>query len=140
MITITETQLDIQSFTDYVLGDQNGAVNTFLGVTRNSTDGRAVVKLEYECYLPMAQKKLEEIKNEAVRKWEISSVAIGHRIGTLDIGETSLVVAVSGPHRAAVFEVCQYIVDRIKEIVPIWKKEFFEDGAIWGESPGSESQ
>ena len=140
MITITETQLDIQSFTDYVLGDQNGAVNTFLGVTRNSTDGRAVVKLEYECYLPMAQKKLEEIKNEAVRKWEISSVAIGHRIGTLDIGETSLVVAVSGPHRVAVFEVCQYIVDRIKEIVPIWKKEFFEDGAIWVESPGSESQ
>ena len=140
MITITETQLDIQSFTDYVLGDQNGAVNTFLGVTRNSTDGRAVVKLEYECYLPMAQKKLEEIKNEAVRKWEISSVAIGHRIGTLDIGETSLVVAVSGPHRAAVFEVCQYIVDRIKEIVPIWKKEFFEDGAIYVESPGSESQ
>ena len=140
MITITETQLDIQSFTDYVLGDENGAVNTFLGVTRNSTDGREVVKLEYECYLPMAQKKLEEIKNEAVRKWEISSVAIGHRIGTLDIGETSLVVAVSGPHRAAVFEVCQYIVDRIKEIVPIWKKEFFEDGAIWVESPGSESQ
>ena len=140
MITITETQLDIQSFTDYVLGDQNGAVNTFLGVTRNSTDGRAVVKLEYECYLPMAEKKLEEIKNEAVRKWEISLVAIGHRIGTLDIGETSLVVAVSGPHRAAVFEVCQYIVDRIKEIVPIWKKEFFEDGAIWVESPGSESQ
>ena len=140
MITITETQLDIQSFTDYVLGDQNGAVNTFLGVTRNSTNGRAVVKLEYECYLPMAQKKLEEIKNEAVRKWEISSVAIGHRIGTLDIGETSLVVAVSGPHRAAVFEVCQYIVDRIKEIVPIWKKEFFEAGAIWVESPGSESQ
>ena len=140
MITITETQLNIQSFTDYVLGDQNGAVNTFLGVTRNSTNGRAVVKLEYECYLPMAQKKLEEIKNEAVRKWEISSVAIGHRIGTLDIGETSLVVAVSGPHRAAVFEVCQYIVDRIKEIVPIWKKEFFEDGAIWVESPGSESQ
>ena len=140
MITITETQLNIQSFTDYVLGDQNGAVNTFLGVTRNSTNGRAVVKLEYECYLPMAQKKLEEIKNEAVRKWEISSVAIGHRIGTLDIGETSLVVAVSGPHRAAVFEVCQYIVDRIKEIVPIWKKEFFEDGAIWVEFPGSESQ
>ena len=140
MITITETQLDIQSFTDYVLGDENGAVNTFLGVTRNSTDGRAVVKLEYECYLPMAQKKLEEIKNEAVRKWEISSVAIGHRIGTLDIGETSLVVAVSGPHRAAVFEVCQYIVDRIKEIVPIWKKEIFEDGAIWVEIPGSESQ
>ena len=140
MITITETQLDIQSFTDYVLGDENGAVNTFLGVTRNSTDGRAVVKLEYECYLPMAQKKLEEIKNEAVRKWEISSVAIGHRIGTLDIGETSLVVAVSGPHRAAVFEVCQYIVDTIKEIVPIWKKELFEDGAIWVESPGSESQ
>ena len=140
MITITETQLNIQSFTDYVLGDQNGAVNTFLGVTRNSTDGRAVVKLEYECYLPMAQKKLEEIKNEAVRKWEISSVAIGHRIGTLYIGETSLGVAVSGPHRTAVFEVCQYIVDRIKEIVPIWKKEFFEDGAIWVESPGSESQ
>ena len=140
MITITESELDVQSFTDSVHGDENGAVNAFLGVTRNSTDGRAVIKLEYECYLPMAQKKLEEIRLEAIEKWKISSVAIGHRIGALAIGETSLVVAVSGPHRSPVFEVCQYIVDRIKEVVPIWKKEFFEDGAIWVDSIQCESQ
>ena len=140
MIIITEDQLDIQSFTDYVVGNENGAINTFLGVTRNVTDGKSVLKLEYECYLPMAQKTLEQIRDEAIVKWDVSSVSIGHRIGTLDIGEISLVVAVSGPHRADVFKVCQYIVDRIKEIVPIWKKEFFEDGAIWVESPGSESQ
>ena len=140
MITITESELDVQSFTDSVLGDENGAVNTFLGVTRNSTDGIAVIKLEYECYLPMAQKKLEEIRLEAIEKWKISSVAIGHRIGTLAIGETSLVVAVSGPHRSPVFEVCQYIVDKIKEVVPIWKKEFFEDGAIWVDSTQCESR
>tara|TARA_B100001013_G_scaffold209918_1_gene127584 strand:- start:761 stop:1198 length:438 start_codon:yes stop_codon:yes gene_type:complete len=140
MITITESELDIQSFTDCVLGNENGAVNTFLGVTRNSTGGRAVIKLEYECYLPMAQKKLEEIRLEAIEKWKISSVAIGHRVGTLGIGETSLVVAVSGPHRSPVFEVCQYIVDRIKEVVPIWKKEFFEDGAIWVDPTRCEPQ
>ena len=140
MITITESELDIQSFTDCVLGNENGAVNTFLGVTRNSTGGRAVIKLEYECYLPMAQKKLEEIRLEAIEKWKISSVAIGHRVGTLGIGETSLVVAVSGPHRSPGFEVCQYIVDRIKEVVPIWKKEFFEDGAIWVDPTRCEPQ
>ena len=140
MITITESELDIQSFTDCVLGNENGAVNTFLGVTRNSTSGRAVIKLEYECYLPMAQKKLEEIRLEAIEKWKISSVAIGHRVGTLAIGETSLVVAVSGPHRSPVFEVCQYIVDRIKEDVPIWKKEFFEAGAIWVDSTRCEPE
>ena len=134
MIQITENKLDIKIFTDSVLGDANGAVNTFLGVTRNSTSGKTVTKLEYECYLPMAKKKLEEVRLEALEKWDVNSVAVGHRIGTLGIGEISLVVAVSGPHRAAVFEVCKYIVDRIKEVVPIWKKEFFEDGAIWVES------
>jgi len=134
MIQITENKLDIKIFTDSVLGDANGAVNTFLGVTRNSTSGKTVTKLEYECYLPMAKKKLEEVRLEALEKWDVNSVAVGHRIGTLGIGEISLVVVVSGPHRAAVFEVCKYIVDRIKEVVPIWKKEFFEDGAIWVES------
>jgi len=139
MIQITENRLDEKKFTNSVMGDVNGAVNTFLGVTRNSTSGKSVTKLEYECYLPMAQKKLEEIRLEALEKWDVDSVAIGHRIGTLNIGETSLVVAVSGPHRAPVFEVCKYIVDRIKEVVPIWKKEFFEDGAIWVDSTECDS-
>ena len=140
MIIITEAQLDIQSFTNSVLGDENGAVNTFLGVTRNSTAGRAVIKLEYECYLPMAQKQLEEIRTETFGKWKVTSISIGHRIGTIEIGETSLVVAVSGPHRSPVFEGCKYIVDRIKEVVPIWKKEFFEDGSVWVDSTNCESQ
>ena len=140
MIIITEAELDIQSFTNGILADENGAVNTFLGVTRNSTAGRAVIKLEYECYLPMAQKTLGKIRIEALEKWEVSSIAIGHRIGSLGIGEISLVVAVSGPHRSPVFEVCKYIVDRIKEVVPIWKKEFFEDGSVWVDSTNCESK
>ena len=140
MIIITEAELDIESLTNSILGDENGAVNTFLGVTRNSTAGRAVIKLEYECYLPMAQKTLEAIRIEALEKWEVSSIAIGHRIGNLGVGETSLVVAVSGPHRSPVFEVCKYIVDRIKEVVPIWKKEFFQDGAVWVDSTNCESK
>jgi molybdopterin synthase catalytic subunit len=140
MIIITEAELDIESLTNSILGDENGAVNTFLGVTRNSTAGRPVIKLEYECYLPMAQKILEAIRIEALEKWEVSSIAIGHRIGNLGVGETSLVVAVSGPHRSPVFEVCKYIVDRIKEVVPIWKKEFFQDGAVWVDSTNCESK
>ena len=115
----------------------NGAVVTFLGTTRDSTDGRRVLHLEYEGYRPMTDRKLEEVRDEIRDRWSIEDVAIAHRLGRLEIGDISLVVAVSSPHRADAFAACNYAVDRIKQVVPIWKKEFFEDGEVW---VGSESE
>ena len=116
---------------------RNGAVVTFLGTTRSSTDDRKVLHLEYEAYEPMARKKLAEIADKMRERWEVD-VAIAHRLGRLEIGETSLVVAVASPHRSEAFAACQYSVDRIKQTVPIWKKEFFEGGeGLGGESGGT---
>ena len=131
MIHITHEPLDPESITAKVSGDSNGAVLTFLGTTRNVTRDRKVLYLEYEAYRPMADKMLAEIAAEMKRKWPVEDVAIAHRLGRLEIGETSLVVAVAAGHRKEAFAACQYSVDRIKQIVPIWKKEFFEDGEVW---------
>ena len=111
--------------------DTNGAVLTFLGTTRSFTRGRRVLHLEYEAYRPMADNKLAEIADEIRERWDVEDVAIAHRLGRLEIGDISLVVAVASPHRERAFEACQYSVDRIKQIVPIWKKEYFEGGEVW---------
>ena len=131
MIEITHEVLDPERITAGVRADSNGAVVTFLGSTRSSNEGRNVLHLEYEGYEPMAKKKLAEIADEIRERWDIQDVAITHRLGRLEIGEISLVVAVASPHRKEAFEACQYCVDRIKQIVPIWKKEFFEGGEVW---------
>jgi molybdopterin synthase catalytic subunit len=131
VIEISHTALDPEAITARVRSDSNGAVVTFLGTTRDSTDGRGVLHLEYEAYQPMADQKLAEIADEMKDRWGIEDIAIAHRLGKLEIGEISLVVAVASPHRADAFAACQYSVDRIKQIVPIWKKEFFEDGEVW---------
>ena len=131
MIEISHTALEPEAITARVRSDSNGAVVTFLGTTRDSTDGRGVLHLEYEAYQPMADQKLAEIADEMKDRWGIEDIAIAHRLGKLEIGEISLVVAVASPHRADAFAACQYSVDRIKQIVPIWKKEFFEDGEVW---------
>ncbi|MDA1347691.1 MAG: molybdenum cofactor biosynthesis protein MoaE [Chloroflexi bacterium] len=136
MIEILHTALDPEAITARVRSDSNGAVVTFLGTTRDSTDGRRVLHLEYEAYQPMADQKLAEIADEMRDRWGIEDIAIAHRLGKLEIGDISLVVAVASPHRADAFAACQYSVDRIKQIVPIWKKEFFGDGEVW---VGSES-
>ena len=135
MIEVTDKPLDAEAITSRVIKDTNGAVVTFLGTTRNKTDDRKVLHLEYEAYQPMAQKVFEEIVNEIGAKWIIEDVSIVHRIGRLEVGDVSLVVAVGSPHRAEAFLACQYVVDRIKQSVPIWKKEFFEGGEVWIESP-----
>jgi molybdopterin synthase catalytic subunit len=93
--------------------------------------GKSVLYLEYEAYEPMALKKLSEIADEVTEKWGIEDVAIVHRIGRLEIEDVSLVVAIASPHRKEAFQACGYVVDRIKEDVPIWKKEVFEDGEVW---------
>ena len=135
MIQITNEPLDPEEITARVKDDANGAVVTFLGTTRRDTGGREVLYLEYEGYRPMADNKLAEIAEEMRERWGIENVAMFHRLGRLEIGEISLVVAVASPHRREAFAACQYSVDRIKRTVPIWKKEFFEDGAVWVESP-----
>jgi MoaE-MoaD fusion protein len=136
-IQITDMPLDAAPLIDYVRADQDGAVVTFYGVTRDHNEGRRVKYLEYEAYEPMATRKIEEIIAEMKLKWEIGRVSVAHRTGRVNIGETSMVLAVSAPHRRPAFEAALYFVDRLKEIVPIWKKEYFEGGDVWiGEAPG----
>ena len=135
MIEITDRALDPEEITESVRRDSNGAVVTFLGTTRDSTQGREVLHLEYEAYQPMAEKKLSEIADEMQERHGVEDIALFHRTGRLEIGEISLVVAVASPHRKAAFAACQYAVDRIKQTVPIWKKEYFVGGEVWIESP-----
>lgn len=137
MIEITHDPLDPEAVTASVRRDTNGAVVTFLGTTRGLTGGREVTHLEYEAYRPMADNTLARIVDEIRQRWDIEDVAVHHRLGRLEIGEISLVVAVASPHRRAAFEACQYSVDRIKQVVPIWKKELFKDGEVWVGSDGS---
>ncbi|HLF04374.1 MAG TPA: molybdenum cofactor biosynthesis protein MoaE, partial [Dehalococcoidia bacterium] len=131
MIEITRQPLDPDQVTAQVRRVANGAVVTFLGTTRLYSEGKKVVRLEYEAYESMARKKLAEICQEIRAEFGIEDIAIAHRIGLVDIGQISLVVAVASPHRKEAFLACHQIVDRLKETVPIWKKEFFEDGSRW---------
>lgn len=131
MIKITHDPLIPEQITSQVRQNSNGAVVTFLGTTRDSFEGKKVLKLDYEAYEDMALKKMSDIRREVQAEFGIEDIAIVHRIGTVDIGQISLVVAVASPHRKEAFSACLKIVDRVKEIVPIWKKEVFEDGSRW---------
>ena len=131
MIVITYDELEPDAFTARVRRDTNGAVVTFLGTTRDTFEGQRVIRLEYEAYEEMAYRKLEEIRKELKAEFGVEDVAIGHRIGVVDIGEISLVVAVASPHRGEAFHACHEAVNRLKHSVPIWKKEFYEGGEHW---------
>ena len=131
MIEITHQPLKPEETTAKVRKDTNGAVVTFLGTTRLFAEGKAVLYLEYEAYEEMALQEMEKIRQEIQSEWNIEDIAIAHRIGRVDIGQISLVVAVASPHRKDAFYACHRAVDRIKETVPIWKKEFFKDGYHW---------
>lgn len=131
MIKITEKPIDVQKVIDTVSSLGAGAVNVFIGTVRNSANGKKVLWLEYEAYESMSVAEIRKIIDEASHKWPLQGWAVSHRIGTLKPGEASVVVAVSSPHRRESFEACQYIIDTIKERVPIWKKEVFEDGEEW---------
>ena len=131
MIHITSEPLNPEDITNTVRKNSNGAVLTFLGITRNFSEGRNVLYLEYEAYQPMAQNMLLQIKSEVNAHWNIEDMAIAHRIGHLDVGDISLIVAIGSPHRKEALEASEYAIDRIKQIVPIWKKEVFEGGEEW---------
>jgi molybdopterin synthase catalytic subunit len=122
----------VQDLNDLVKRASDGAVVTFDGIVRDNFDGRPVRALEYEAYAEMAEKKMAEIGTEVQRKFDVGDIAMMHRLGHLEIGESSIVIAVAAPHRHAAFEACAYAMDRVKEDVPVWKKEFFADGdAHW---------
>src|SRR5437868_15287818 len=120
-----------------VRGDDDGAVATFDGCVRNPSHGRSTLYLEYQAYESMALAKMREIAEHLHEHYAIDRVAMVHRLGRLEIGETSVFIAVSSPHRAAAFDACRSAIDTLKKTVPIWKKEYFEDGAVWadGELP-----
>lgn len=129
MFQVTTEPLSVQQVNDAVKRATDGAVVTFDGIVRNNFDGRPVQYLEYEAYATMAEQKLAEIGAEVRQKFAVGAIAMLHRIGRLEVGESSIVIAVAAPHRQAAFEACAYAMDRVKETVPIWKKEFFADGA-----------
>ncbi|MBI1885634.1 MAG: molybdenum cofactor biosynthesis protein MoaE [Chloroflexi bacterium] len=128
---ITREPLDPQRLTQEVRRDESGAVAVFLGVVRDNSRGRRVLHLEYDAYPELAERVMERVAAEAKERWPVTDVAIQHRVGRLEIGETSLVVAVSSPHRKEAFEACHWLVDRFKDVVPIWKKEVGEGGEEW---------
>jgi MoaE-MoaD fusion protein len=110
---------------------EDGAAAVFEGIVRNHTRGRRTLYLEYEAYEEMALKQMEELAGRALAEFKIRDVTIIHRLGRLEIGETSVLIVVSSPHRAAAFDACRWLIDTLKRTVPIWKKEYFEDGAVW---------
>ncbi len=117
-------------------GPQDGAVCLFVGVVRNENAGRRVLRLEYEAYEEMALPLMKEIAAETRRRFPVSELRLVHRLGRLEVGEASVVVVVSSPHRSEAFAACRFAIDTLKSKVPIWKKEFYEDGSVWREGPG----
>jgi molybdopterin synthase catalytic subunit len=128
---IAKEPINTQSVIDKVIQREAGAITTFIGTVRELTHGKKTLYLVYEAYEPMAVKKLAQIGTEIEERWPGSKVAITHRVGKLDITDIAVVIAVSTPHRADAYEANRYAIERIKEIVPIWKKEHWEDGQEW---------
>src|SRR5712664_1652414 len=129
--------IDMAALASHVRAPEDGAIVTFDGFVRNQSHNRPTLYLDYEAYESMALAKMHEIATQLHEKFAIHRVAIVHRLGRLEIGETSVFIAVSAAHRAAAFEACRFAIDTLKRTVPIWKKEYFEDGAVWadGELP-----
>ena len=133
MFRLIREPINIQLITDAIQKPQDGALVVFDGVVRNNSKDKAVRFLEYDAYEAMAIKKLEEIGLRAKSKFDIRDIAIVHRLGHMEVGECSVVIAVASAHRGPAFDACRFAIDTIKKIVPIWKKEFYEDGEVWVE-------
>lgn len=142
IVRLVREPINSAELTSHVRGDEDGAMVAFDGFVRNHSKGRRTLYLEYEAYEAMALVKMREIAEQVHERFAIHRVAMAHRLGRLEIGETSVFIAVSAAHRAAAFEACRYAIDTLKRTVPIWKKEYFEDGSVWadGEMPASPAQ
>jgi molybdopterin synthase catalytic subunit len=130
-IEISKDTLDIATCINWVISPQCGGIDVFIGTVRNATKGKQVMRLEFEAYESMALKEMRKIAEQAMEKWAINKILIHHRVGVLDVGEVPVVIAVAAAHRDAAFDACRYAIDTLKQTVPIWKKEVFEDGEVW---------
>lgn len=130
-VKISDKALDIQACIDWVSTPECGGIDVFIGTVRNATKGKAVTRLEFEAYEAMALSEMKKIAEQVLAKWPVQRIAIHHRVGVLAIGEIPVVIAVSAAHRNAAFDACRYAIDTLKQTVPIWKKEVFEDGEVW---------
>ena len=130
MNDITAEPINITAVIDSVKTSGAGAIDVFVGTTRDHSKGRAVSSLEYEAYVPMALKCMNEIESETRRQWNLHEINIVHRVGKVSIGEPSVVIAVSSAHRDEAFKACRFLIDQLKLVVPIWKREFFSDGSV----------
>ena len=131
MYRLTEQPIDVNELLAFVGDPGAGAVTTFIGTTRDNNEGRSILSLDYEAYPGMAEQEMAKLGEEAGNKWRITRIAIVHRIGNVPIGEASVIIAVSAPHRDDAFKACRYAIDELKKRVPIWKKELYEGGEIW---------
>ncbi|MFC3040606.1 molybdenum cofactor biosynthesis protein MoaE [Virgibacillus xinjiangensis] len=131
LFDITKEPIQVEELVKKVERREAGAITTFIGTVREWTKGKRTVYLKYEAYVPMAIKMLEKIGQEVQAEWPDTKIAVTHRIGKLDISEAAVVIAVSSPHRKAAYQANEYVIERIKQIVPIWKKEHWEDGETW---------
>jgi len=130
-IKISSQTLNIQACINWVMLPESGGIDVFIGTVRNATKGKTVLRLEFEAYEKMAIAEMEKIAAQALTKWPVQKLLIHHRTGILTVGEIPVIIAVSAAHRDAAFEACRYVIDTLKQTVPIWKKEIFEDGEVW---------
>ncbi|WP_184541775.1 molybdenum cofactor biosynthesis protein MoaE [Mucilaginibacter sp. FT3.2] len=130
-IILSAETLNIQSCISWIMSPESGGIDVFIGTVRNATKGKTVLKLDFEAYEPMAISEMQKIAKQAFAQWPVQKVLIHHRTGELQIGEVPVIIAVSAAHRDAAFDACRYIIDTLKQTVPIWKKEAFEDGDVW---------
>ncbi len=130
-ILLSDLPLNIVSCIESVGTPESGGTDVFIGTVRNATKGKAVLHLEFEAYQPMAIREMEKIAAKAREQWPVHAIAIHHRVGKLAIGDVAVIIAVSAAHRDAAFQACRFAIDTLKETVPIWKKEVFEDGEVW---------
>jgi molybdopterin synthase catalytic subunit len=131
MFRVTNEAIDLNELVRYVTDPEAGAIVTFIGTTRNNNEGRRVIALDYEAYPEMAEKELARIGDDARKQWPICRMTIVHRLGPVQIGEASVIIAVSSAHRDAAFAATRFAIEEIKKTVPIWKKEVFEGGEVW---------
>ncbi len=130
-IQLLERPLSLSECSDYVATNEVGGSTVFIGTVRDQTKGKRVIRLDFEAYAPMALSEMRKIAAQACERWPVKKMVIHHRTGSLEVGEIAVIIAVSAAHRKATFEACQYAIDTLKERVPIWKKEIFEDGEVW---------
>jgi len=132
-VEIVRAPIDVAALAAGLRREEDGAVVVFEGIVRNGSGGRPTLYLEYEAYEPMALEQMRAIAREARQRWPIDQIAIVHRLGRLEIGETSIAIVVTAAHRAPAFDACRHAIDRVKKSVAIWKREYFADGAVWVE-------